>query len=143
MTEFKRIEKHFKLDDDAFEHAFESCTLDPILFTHEAHLRLAFIHIQKYGRLRAIDNIRQQLKKYVVFAGESNKYHDTISVASINLMDELLSKDRSKDFKSFILEYPDLLYNFKKVINDRYSYDVFHSNEARDSYQAPDKIPFV
>ena len=59
------IEKHFKLGDDEFEKAFETCTLDPLLFTHEAHLRLAHIHIQKYGRLNAIENIRYQLKNYL------------------------------------------------------------------------------
>ena len=49
MTNFKRIEKHYQLSDEEFEQQFQNCLLSPVLFTHEAHLRLAFIHILKYG----------------------------------------------------------------------------------------------
>ena len=37
------------LNDDAFEAAFQNASLDPALFSHKAHLRLAWIHITQDG----------------------------------------------------------------------------------------------
>ena len=45
------------LTDDELEQRFENCLIDAALFTHEAHLRLAWIHIEKYGVEKAINNI--------------------------------------------------------------------------------------
>jgi hypothetical protein len=42
-------ELHFSLTDIEFENQFENGTLKPELFSHEAHVRLAWIHIKKYG----------------------------------------------------------------------------------------------
>jgi hypothetical protein len=39
----------FKLRDELFEKQFQNCQFNPALFNHEAHLRLAWIHITKYG----------------------------------------------------------------------------------------------
>ena len=49
-------EKHHLLTNDEFEEKFESCTLPACYFTHEAHLRLAYIHIKKHGVKQAIKN---------------------------------------------------------------------------------------
>lgn len=50
------METHFALSDDDFEKAFEASILDPKIFSHEGHIRLVWIHIKKYGALRAIEN---------------------------------------------------------------------------------------
>lgn len=39
---------HSELTDSQFEQAFENATLDPVMFNHKAHLRLAWIHVSKY-----------------------------------------------------------------------------------------------
>ncbi len=138
MSAFKRIEKHYKLNDNEFEQQFRDCQLPPILFTHEAHLRLAFIHIQKYGEEKAIENIRTQLKKYVVYAGEPGKYHDTVTVNSIKIMAQQMATSTFSNFKEFIQKNPALLSDFKYEMNKGYSFDVFQSQEARKQYIAPD-----
>ncbi len=50
------MEEHFYLTDIQFERQFANCSLNPELFSHEAHLRLAWLHISKYG-LKVIMNI--------------------------------------------------------------------------------------
>ena len=45
---------------------FENSTLEASVFTHEAHLRLAWIHISKYDEYNAIQNITNQLKNIFV-----------------------------------------------------------------------------
>lgn len=139
MTFLKRIEKHYKLSNDDFEKQFKNCTLNPVLFTHEAHLRLAFNHIIKYGREQAIKNICSQLKKYVVYAGSPDKYHETITDASINEIADRLENSKHSDFKDFLLDFPELMSDFKNVINSKYDFDVFQSKEAKDSFISPEK----
>jgi hypothetical protein len=51
------MNSHFELSDELFEEQFQNCQLNPALFNHEAHLRLAWIHITKYGIDKAIENI--------------------------------------------------------------------------------------
>jgi hypothetical protein len=38
------MEKHLELTDLEFEANFKNCSLNPDIFSHEAHLRLAWIH---------------------------------------------------------------------------------------------------
>ncbi len=142
MTAFRRTEKHYKMSDDEFESKFQNCQLDPIIFTHEAHLRLAYIHIQKYGEAQAIENIRAQLKDYVNHVGEKGKYHDTVTVISIKEIALRMLQSKQPDFKSFMSEFPELQNDFKSVINSRYTFDVFPSKEAKESFIAPDKTPY-
>lgn len=63
------MENHFDLSDSDFEKKFSSYQLNPAHFTHEAHLRLAWIHINKYGIGQAKKNIQYQLQKFVEFVG--------------------------------------------------------------------------
>jgi len=43
------MESHYKLSDTEFKKRFQTCALRPADFTHEAHLRLTYIHIDRYG----------------------------------------------------------------------------------------------
>ena len=60
---------HYQLTDSEFESAFREGTLSPALFDHEAHLRLAWIHLRTYGLDQAISNICSQLKAFTIKAG--------------------------------------------------------------------------
>ena len=73
---------HLDLDDRAFLAAFEAGTLDPTLFSHEAHLRLAWLHIQQLGIELAVPTICSQLINYVDGLGARDKYNATLTVAA-------------------------------------------------------------
>jgi len=68
------MEKHFELNDQEFEIQFQNATLDSNIFSHEAHLRLVWINIRKYGLEQAITNICFQLINYVDSLGAKDKY---------------------------------------------------------------------
>ena len=55
------MEKHFDLDDSEFLARLENCTLDPACFSHEAHLRLAWLRIRELGLEGAIRSVRENL----------------------------------------------------------------------------------
>ncbi|MPR35120.1 hypothetical protein [Salmonirosea aquatica] len=136
------MEHHFNLSDREFAQQFENCSLDPALFTHEAHLRLAWIHVTQYGVETAILNVTKQLVQYVAFLGASAKYNHTLTIASVKAVNHFINKSSADTFKDFIAEFPRLKSNFKELINTHYSGDIFNSSLAKQEFIEPDLVPF-
>lgn len=136
------MQSHFELSDNDFELQFEDSSLDPALFTHEAHVRLAWIHLNKYGLEQAILNITGQLKKYVCVVGASSKYNATVTVAAIKAVHFFMGKSGSSNFKDFIAENPRLLTSFKELIGHHYVTDIFISEDAKENFLEPELEPF-
>ena len=137
------MEQHFTLTDAAFEEQFATGSLNPALFSHEAHLRLAWIHISKYGEATAIENIREQLQNFVRLVGATSKYNDTLTVAAIKAVYHFMQKAPLATFHEFITAYPRLKTNFKDIIQQHYGFDIFDSVAARAAYIAPDLLAFT
>ncbi len=136
------MEKHFELTDLAFEKQFETCKLDVSMFSHEAHLRLAWIHITKYGLQQAEENIQKQLQNFVAHVGATDKYNKTVTIAAIKAVAHFMKKTTATNFEGFILEFPQLKNSFKTLINSHYSVDVFNSKRAKNMFITPDLAPF-
>lgn len=136
------MEEHFNLNDDEFEQQFESCELDPALSTHEAHLRLAYIHIEKYGREKAIENVCNQLMAYVNHVGATDKYNTTLTVAAVKAVYHFMQKSTASCFQDFITEVPQLKSDFKRLMQCHYGIDIFNSQKAKSTFLEPDLLPF-
>lgn len=136
------MEAHFILTDIEFEQQFQTCLLDPNIFTHEAHIRLAWIHITKYGADKAIANIRQQLQNFVDNIGARTKYNETVTVAAIKAVYHFMLKSTTTNFRDFIAENPRLKYNFKELMAFHYQTDIFNSPAAKEKYVTPELLPF-
>jgi len=136
------MEKHFELTDTEFENQFSTCTLDSSIFTHEAHLRLAWIHIHKYGIDKAIENIRFQLQVFVESLGASDKYNETVTVSAIKAVYHFMLKSAATDFQQFISENPRLRDNFKELLHCHYTTDIFKSEQAKRKFLEPELLPF-
>lgn len=136
------MEKHFNLTDTEFEEQFENGSLDPALFCHEAHLRLAWIHLKKYGKEKAVQNICSQLVNYVNMLGASGKYNKTLTVAAINAVYHFMQRSGADNFEKFIAEFPRLKYNFKDLMAAHYKKDIYTSALAKKEFLQPDLLPF-
>jgi len=136
------MEKHFKLTNEEFEKQFADRTLDAALFSHEAHLRLAWIHINHYGIDQAIENITTQLQQFVASLGASEKYNQTVTIAAIRAVYHFMLRSATTDFKSFIAENFRLKSNFKELLNSHYRTDLFKSEKAKKEYLEPELLPF-
>ena len=134
------MQNHLELSDLEFEKQFRECELNPKAFSHEAHLRLAWIHIHKYGLTQAVENLQTQLEKFVANIGAKDKYHKTLTVVAVQAVNHFMEKSGSDNFEDFIKEFPQLMNNFKGLINSHYSFDVFASEKARKEYIAPDVL---
>lgn len=136
------MEPHFNLTDQELESQFESCQLDPTLFSHEAHLRLAWIHIHQYGMDQAIKNITTQLMCFVDHLGATDKYNETVTIAAVRAVYHFYLKSSTDRFPAFIAENPRLKTSFRELLGSHYATDIFSSVKARKSYLEPELLPF-
>ena len=136
------MEHHSTLSDKEFENQFSNGTLDPGVFTHEAHLRLAWIHITTYGVTKSIDTISAQLQKFVALAGEKEKFNMTVTVAAIRAVYHFMRSSTTTNFQDFIDENPRLKNNFKELLHSHYSTDIFKSEQAKKEFLEPELLPF-
>jgi len=136
------MEKHFELSDSEFEKQFINCELSPEFFSHEAHLRLAWINIKKYGIKKAETKIQVQLQEYVKSLGAKSKYNTTLTLAAIKAVFHFMCKSNSDSFQKFIIEFPRLNYNFKELMSCHYGFDIYNSEGAKAKFLEPDLIPF-
>jgi hypothetical protein len=145
INEFKHKDKqaHFQLSNDEFEKQFTDCELDPELFSHEAHLRLAWIHIQKYGVDNAIENVSIQLKRYTAHVNAADKFNKTVTIAAVYAVRHFMQKTPSTNFFSFMRTDPQLKHQFKSLIQSHYSATIFTLPAAKNEFLQPDLSPFI
>ena len=136
------MNSHLEINDEEFENMFQNGLLPSPLFTHEAHLRLAWIHIKKYGTEKAIKNICQQLSNYVELIGAGDKYNKTLTVAAIKAVSHFNNKCELNSFTDFIEMFPRLKYNFKELMALHYQKDIYNSERAKREYLEPDLLAF-
>jgi len=136
------MERHRKLSNEEFEEQFANCKLRPLWFTHEAHLRLAWIYITKYGSEIAFEKYSNQLQKFAKKYNAVGKYNATVTYASIQIMTHFIEKSNAYGFQDFINEFPQLKSKFKELLTTHYSGDVFTSIEAKQHILQPDLVPF-
>ena len=136
------IKDHTQLSDEDYERQFERCTFKPRLFTHEAHLRLAYIHIRKYGLAQAEKNMADQIKQFADYYGASEKFNKTVTIAAVKAMNHFMNKATSDGFFNMMKEFPQLSTNFKGILRQHYSFNVFSDPRAKKDFILPDLLSF-
>lgn len=131
-----------ELSDLEFSTQFKDCSLDPSIFDHEAHLRLVWIQIENHGFEQAKINVQNQIQEFVKHVGAEEKYHTTLTITAIEIVNHFMTSKTSTTFKAFISEFPRLKNNFKALVACHYSYDIFTSVKAKNEYVEPDLLPF-
>ncbi len=135
-------ERHYRYTDDELEQVFSEFRLKPVLFTHECHLRLAYHHINKYGKEKAASNMCEQISGYAQSLKVPEKFNKTVSIAAVEIMYEFMSQSKSDNFKSLLEEYPELKNDFKGLVLRHYSFPVFGDVKAKKEFISPDLKPF-
>ena len=136
------MEKHYQLSDDEFEQQFENCFMNPSFFSHEAHIRLAWIHVRKYGVEKACNHVCTQIQKFDRAFDEGLKYNKTVTVACVKAVNHFVQQSTMDDFRGFIREFPRLKTNFRELLDFHYGFDIYNSEQAKMEYLKPDLIPF-
>ena len=130
------------MDDVTFSEQFKSGIFPVEHFTHEAHLRLAWIQLANFAESQAIQNVTDQIKKFVAIHGASDKYHETLTVAAVKTVFHFVQRSKESSFEEFIELFPRLTHNFKDLLNAHYSSNVLYTPEARHKFLEPDLLPY-
>lgn len=133
---------HYDLNDQDFIADFKSGVLPPACFSHEAHLRLAWLQIRELGIEEAIPVLRQLIIRYVDGLGARDKYHDTLTVAAARTVHHFMLQSSATTFPAFIEAFPRLTADFKGLLACHYSPHALQEPLARTTYQEPDLLPF-
>ena len=136
------MEQHYTLSNEDFLAQFENCTLNPEIFSHEAHLRLAWLYLLKYNEAEACHKTVLHLKAYVKKLGFEEKFNYTLTVASVKAVHHFMKRSQSVSFADFIQEFPKLKYDFKALLATHYSIDIFNNSKAKNHWLEPDLSSF-
>src|SRR3954470_17287831 len=77
------------MTDELFARAFERGEVTKEEFTHRSHMRVAWVYLREApSRHEAVIRISGAIQRFAAAAGASQKYHETITVAWMILLDE-------------------------------------------------------
>jgi len=127
-------------EDLAFQSAFEALAVPPAQFTHEAHVRLAYVYLAQCDVESAVQNMREALLSFIERNGiPRSKFHETITRAWVLAVRHFMDRSTSTSFADFVAKNPELLDS--KIMLTHYSARVLFSADARESFVEPDLDP--
>lgn len=130
------------LTDEQFAFQFAEGSLPPELFTHEAHLRLAWVLLRKYDFEKAVTKICDQIARFDRLHGDGTKFHHTLTVAALRIVEHHRLKSAADSFPDFLNEFPRLKTDLKAMIDVHYSSELLKSPDAKVIDLPPDRLPF-
>lgn len=134
---------HLDYSNDQFLLGFSSGNFPPLLFSHEAHLRLAFLLIQKYGARTAADELCHLIRRFDQQHGDGTKFNVTVTVASCKVVFHFMQKASQANFSSLLEEFPQLKTDFLRLLRTHYGFDIFRHPQAKAEYMEPNLLPFT
>jgi hypothetical protein len=116
------------MTDQEFLQALENCTLPAADFSHRNHVRAAYLYLRDRSFGAAIDAMCATLQRYVRHLGKADRYHETITVAFMALVNAH-RVERDEPWEEFIARNPRLLDS--KLLATYYSPETLGAEAAR------------
>ena len=132
------------MNDEALFAAFTSSTLPASDWHHESHLRVAFLHLARWGLDEAHLRMRVGIVRLNAFHGleetPERGYHETMTRTWLALVAHARSEGRvDGGSEAFLAAHPELL--DKKLPLQFYRRDTLMSLRARTIWVEPDLLP--
>jgi hypothetical protein len=127
------------MTDDEFLAAFDACTLPKPLWTHEAHVRLAWICLGRMPFPAARDHVRAGIRRYNESLGNTTGYHDTVTVAFLRII--VARRRPGETFAEFRHANPEVLSKTEPILLSYYSKPRLDSAAARALFVESDLRP--
>jgi hypothetical protein len=129
------------MTDEEFLWALESCALPESEFGHHAHVRAGYLYLKKSDFAEALDRIRRSIRAYAAYHGKPDRYHETITVAYLALIQQcIFERGDGGGWTTFAQRNPEL-FN-PELLDQFYERDVLESNMARRVVLLPRSKPF-
>jgi hypothetical protein len=124
------------LTDHEFLQALESCTLPESQFGHAAHVRAAYLYLRQADFVGALDRMRRAIRNYSTRQGKPGRYHETITVAYVALIQQHVCERGPGDgWESFARDNSELL--DPDLLGRFYSREQIESETARKIFLLP------
>jgi hypothetical protein len=135
------------MDDQSLRAQFEDCSLPAELWTHRAHVKVAFLYVRELGFDEALDRMRRGLKAYIlkrnVEETPTSGYNETTTRAFMHLiaatMQAYSEAKPTPDAEAFCQMHPQLL--CKEALRFFYSPERRMLPEAKHGFVEPDLAP--
>ena len=129
------------MKDSEWMEAFESCTLPSDSFHHRDHVKMAFLYLQKYQPLEALDHFSSALIRFATAHGKPNLYNETITWAFLLLIRERIARTNSREtWAEFSAMNTDLLRWDDNILLKYYRPETLTSELAKRVFLFPDKL---
>jgi hypothetical protein len=121
------------MTDGEFLAALEECTLPEDAFRHADHVRAAYLYLRAGSFAEATVRMTAALRRYAAAQGKAERYHETITVAYLALINQHLhERGDGGGWEGFRRENPALLerdlllhYYRKETLNSARARQVF------------------
>lgn len=127
------------LTDDEFLADFLACRLPAADFDHRAHVRMAWLLLERQPLDDAVESICVGIQRFALHLGATTKFHRTISEALARLIASRAAAIGPTTWSGFASAHPELLSNVRDLLAQYYSPERLGSEEARLRFVAPDR----
>lgn len=132
------------MTDDQLLNAFEATTLPESAWTHEAHVRIAYLYSSTLDFATALSEVRRRIKAFNAATNTPEAidrgYHETITTAFMRLVANAIAQaEPYNNSLDFCASHPELMH--KRVLLDYYTRDRIMSWKAKRSFIEPDLKP--
>lgn len=129
------------MTDQEWMRQFEEATLPNESFHHSDHVKMAFLYLQHYAPVEALDRFSAALRHFAKAHGKADRYHETVTWAFLFLIRERLARAGSPcTWDDFASRNPDLLRWDGHILNKFYRPETLSSQLAKNVFVFPDKL---
>ncbi len=124
------------MTDEEFIRALETGRLAPSDFDHAGHVRAAYAYLQSGDFLATVERMRRAIRAFAGFLGKPERYHETITVAYVALIQEYLHERGNRaGWTAFARATPELFR--ADLLSSFYSPSQLASDTARKLFVLP------
>lgn len=124
------------MTDDEFLRALERCELPESDFRHADHVRAAYLYLRVADFAGALLRIERAIRNYAAHLGKPDRYHQTITVAYVALVQQhLCERGHGGDWEEFARDNPELFQ--PGLLQHFYSKAQLESDLARRVFMLP------
>ena len=127
------------MTETEFLEAFERCSLPEDQWTHAAHVRMAWLYLQRIPLSEAIPVVRDGIKRYNASLKKTLAYHETITQVFLQLISHRMQHSGGhQSFTDFCIENADLLDRNMTALLIYYRKETLFSQAASEAFVKPD-----
>lgn len=128
------------MNDEQLIAALEDGTLPESEFSHRNHVRIAYLYLRQWGFAGAIERMSRSLRHYVALIGKGDRYHETITVAFLAIINERMVRfGDGAGWLGFVKANPDIL--DKRLLYHYYRPETLNAPIARRAFVIGEFMP--